>query len=465
MSLTFHADTLFNISNYLPTRCLFTLRLVSTSWNNYITSNGIWKELFIRDFGTIDWLINRWNLNISITRYQDTTLQNYITLQQLEKELKDNLWFILYQSVVLSIPLQFNINSKEDKESDDEEESDVEEKKKNKKKRKKKEDKKNKKKKKKFDDFIKEDEIVQKDSDTEGEDYEENPVVTIMHYYFKVHLHKLYQLFTSNIVSDKQLLIDLKDALVCDRKIHKLSSLFSIFDKNGLQLRFLGPTGNFKLNTLPKLTEKEKENKTAKLSFGPNVEDQAAPRIDIQGECSNLMIGYSHDYDIITISKFSYAMLCGKEDLLFARKDSTIEQVNYGDCKELITIGVSPYIEGPFTPFCYYLQMDLYYGLQEDANYFEDSEELMKNGLFLFWNNKTSKTKKKKVEVLDDNMFGNFNPDHYSSYSWKSNDQFSWCPGFWNASFSWIFKVSFDTEWRDEMEMLRVKQTQIAQLC
>ncbi|KAL9651764.1 hypothetical protein ABK040_014411, partial [Willaertia magna] len=60
----FHTDTLHIISSFLPSRSLFPLRLVSKNWNQLLISNNTWKILFERDFGNLNWFIEKWNNNL-----------------------------------------------------------------------------------------------------------------------------------------------------------------------------------------------------------------------------------------------------------------------------------------------------------------------------------------------------------------------------------------------------------------
>ncbi|KAL9650555.1 hypothetical protein ABK040_004773 [Willaertia magna] len=438
-------DILYTLSTFLSSRSLFFLRLVSKSWNECLTSNGIWGVLFQRDFGDVNWLIERWNINISITRKKSVKVtENYITLELLQNTLKDSLYFTLYKGIIFSLPLQFD-DSLEDhvklKENCPE--------------------------------LFKEDIITDQKEDEDGfSSIQYDEPITEMFYYFKVNLDKLLEYFKGLSVDDKTTFEIFKDACICDRKIHKLATLFSLFDKNGIKLRFLGPKSDFQMKELPK--QDKSKRKKAKLEGWYCHEDQAEPRKDIQMECSYVIVGYENDFDVIPLSKFAYAMLCGKESLIFTRLNPNIEtlgipsdttNVSHYSKSPIKSVGVSPYIEGPFTPFCYYLYMDTYYGI--DGNIYHDDCKLTKTGIPV-----TTRIKDSNIE--EEYEF------HFPGYEWKSDEK-SWSPGFWNASFSWIFFASFETwsynwsyngncSWRynenpkNGAGLLRVKQSQFAQL-
>ncbi|KAL9641867.1 hypothetical protein ABK040_000805 [Willaertia magna] len=400
MSFTnFHTDTLHIISSFLPTRSLFPLRLVSKQWNQLLTSNNnnTWKILFERDFGNLNWFIDKWNFNLK-SYYNKNYL--IITLQMLEQECKDNLYFLLYLSVILSTPLQNTIieeqveNNCELKEFYEKDKA--------------------------FYDLDKLEDNEEENSDGSDEeeededDEEKNGKADIceLFYYFHLRLQTLFKLFQKHIKNNK-LLKSLQRAIICDINIHRLGILFSIFDKNGLKLKILGNETNFIVKDLPKPNKQIKQQKKY-INLKGQQNREAEERKEIQLECSYVMIGYEDDYEIIPLSKFSYAMLCGKEESLFTRMKEGKEG------KE--TIAVSPYIQGPFTPFCFYLNKEFTFNTKDHPFVFDCTDIL----------------------DLED-------CDHF-------------CPGFWNASFYWDYSVLFSSVYNEDIEMLKVSQKQIVDI-
>ncbi|KAL9643017.1 hypothetical protein ABK040_010708 [Willaertia magna] len=379
MQQTFHTDTLHIISSFLQSRTLFSLRLVSKEWNKILTSNSIWINLFERDFGNVNWLFEKWNISLNKKEEQLTDNNNLITLKEFGH--LDNLYFLLYFSVVLSIPLQIAESTK---------------------------------KKIKLDELYKKDYHEETDDDNSDDEYferfEERSVVEL-YYYFHLRLGSLYSLFENNIIN-KVLLENLKKAFTCDISTHKLGVIYSIFVKNGLELRLLGPKTTFVAVDLPKKDKEKKRKKTLEVVVDY---DSKQYKKDIQSECSYVMVGYEDDFDIISLSKFSYAMLCGKAEEIFKPKINYKRKDKKSKNADKEEVAVSPYIQGPFTPFCHYLH--------------------------------------KRFTKLDNNYQKH---SHYAN--WEEGQD--WCPGFYNASFGWYYAADFSTKYEKSLEMLRVGQIQ-----
>ncbi|KAL9650390.1 hypothetical protein ABK040_016457 [Willaertia magna] len=298
------------------------------------------------------------------------------------------------------------------------------------------------------------------------------------------------------------------DFLHCNRNVHKLAFILSLFDKNGLILKPLGTTdesgvikpikeltkekvrlidaySNEKDIDLDKVIEdneedieedneeesnkdedeqeeeKEddeddenitKEKKKRKDYYSLN-EGKAFRRLKPLIECSHVMVGYSHDYDLIPLSRFCYFILCGKENELFKRIDPIYEQfdTNFEEYAfqrdKLKSVAVSPFIEGPFQPFCYYLYLDKKvnynyhnesYGADEEED--DDQQKVVENG--------TPVVRKKKK----DDKVGVIN-----GYKWIT-DKLGCTPGFWNASFTWFPLLSVKTKF--EKNIIKVTQNE-----
>ncbi|KAL9645213.1 hypothetical protein ABK040_002414 [Willaertia magna] len=432
----FHSDTIFIILSYLSSKYLFPLRLISKQWNNQITSNSVWKDLFVKDFGNPQQFLEL--LNEFLTN-------NKITIEILEIEFGNQLYFILYQIIILLIPsqktykqiyLEYDLENLPEKEMDE------------------------------LDDFLSKSDFVNENIKYM---YDESGVFTKMYYYFRVYKKSLGLLITKNVTKNNVLLNNLQlfiNNIHKLRSIHKLTVIFSVFEKNGLQLKLL-PSSCFEItnnNSSNNNSKQSDKNKKVKLS-----KRQAQERKEIEMDCSFLIIGYSQqDNKIIPLSKFAYYLLCKNEKNLYKdivnntkicgidslqniTKEKSLQQVfneteikkdkknkrwereedgDNDELKEVQSIGVSPYINGPFKPFCFYLEMD-----GDDSDYEEDTYE----------------AEEEEKPIVKGSK----------RYEWFSS-QDGWCPGFWNANFGWTFSVDFVTIWNEKFDILRVKQAQQA---
>ncbi|KAL9650200.1 hypothetical protein ABK040_014856 [Willaertia magna] len=280
----------------------------------------------------------------------------------------------------------------------------------------------------------------------------------------------------------------------CNRNIHKLAFVLSLFDKNGLILKPLGTTNEDAVEKpIKELTEEkvnlvncleedldldeiveddeEEEQKDEKEEDEEEKEDseeeydikdkkkrkdffsldkgRVLRRLKPLVECSQVMVGYSHDYDIIPLSRFCYFILCGKENELFKRIDPIHEQFDTDFEEDAIkrdklkSVAVSPFIEGPFQPFCFYLYLDKKVNYECDPYYFEKYGE---NNAVRVVENGTPVIGKKKVS---------------NGFKWLT-DKLGCTPGFWNASFTWFPLVSVKTKF--EKNIIKVTQNEFGKL-
>ncbi|KAL9656095.1 hypothetical protein ABK040_007713 [Willaertia magna] len=202
-----------------------------------------------------------------------------------------------------------------------------------------------------------------------------------------------------------------KDKFWYKINVHKLAFVLSLFDKNGLILKPLGTTNEDavekpikeltkeKVNLVDCLEEdldldkiveddeeeeqdekekdkeedeEEKEDKEdseeeynikdneKRKDFFSLDERKTLRKLKLLIECYYVMVGYLHNYNIIPLSRFCYFILCGKENELFKRIDILLALFYLEAMKrdKLQSVAVSPFIEGPFQPFCYFLYLD-----------------------------------------------------------------------------------------------------------
>ncbi|KAF0978428.1 hypothetical protein FDP41_002248 [Naegleria fowleri] len=508
-------DTLVLVGTFLEiSDILKSMSRVCTGWNQVFLDDCLWRFLFQRDLGNVDWFLQKLNHNFNdlssqlcstsedseeekdkkknekpsyksklskkdqtkspekkgeskvITSNKDGN-EATISLEILQKVLEDcygenRFWLSLFRLVVAMIPIQ-NYKMMTDKQIVQPLKNSTPGTRKSKKNNKDKKKKPSSQQKGCSDLFFQKDYIEEEDDD--GDYYSNgNRLVSKNYCYFTVRFGEMIGTILSCKSEGTTLL---RNALYLDAKTHKLAVILSIFDRHGIILNYFGSDSLTTQNYLNKITYgMSQQAQKLKNYYLFDKEIPALPRTPYISECDQMCVGFKDSHHGISILKFCYSILCGKEEAIYqpppiqnSSDKSTTENTSQpkvqddhddsdtndddGDEDDDIyyyddedddedededdddehrkkNIAVGPFTHDAFMPFCKYLLMD--------------------HPLF-----------NRRSYAVDDGL--NFD---YSS------GKPGWCCGFWNANFYWYHIARFKTmiDLTEPRIILRVEQDQ-----
>ncbi|KAG2392462.1 hypothetical protein C9374_012714 [Naegleria lovaniensis] len=397
----FAPDTLVLIGSFLEiSDILKSMSGVCKFWNQVSLGDFLWKIVFQREFGTVDWFLEKLNSNyyfygewfgydsLDDEDYEDTSP---ITLELVQQVLEDcygenRFWLSLFKLVVSMIPIQ-NYKMMTEKQIiqsleaqpraqkavdyDDEEE------------------------------FFKQDYLAPKAKMSMSHN---SSLISYNYCYFTVRVKRMLDDIDSSKVQGAPVL---RKAVNGCTTTHKLAVILSIFDRHGMILNYFGSNSSTTQKYLNKITDELAIHAQNITKYDlMNKEKPALPRTPYISECDQMCVGLKDSHHSISILKFCYSILCSKEQNIY--QPTILPNVADGsngiedDDEHLATnVSVGPLTEDSFMPFVNYILMD-----KASSDFYATKEQ--------------------------------------QSTEFRSGKP-GWCYGFWNANLYWFHVAYFNT--------------------